>query len=157
MDEAILHAHHLPGLVAATRLLQLLEQRNAFLLAHQYRDSDQSLLACVLNTLASCAVSCSIDFQLQVRDSILHWVPKAGRLSSVVGTFFGDLGPEAVDALAAVLPTEIDSTPPLMDAGYELHRSPERWKRIMELADQWPPALREALQRGGANHAARFP
>ena len=82
---------------------------------------------------------------------------ESGTFESRCWYVFGDLGSEAADALVAVLPTEIDNTPALMDVGYALHRSPERWKHVMELAEQWPPTLREALKRGGATHAARFP
>jgi len=158
MNEAIIHPF-LSAQVAVPRLMRLLAERREFLLAHRYWDTDMSLLARALNALASRAGAPDLDESLreQVRDTILHWVPSAGPLGASLGTFFGDLGPEAADALVAVLPAGQDHTRLMMEAGYALHRSPERWRRVMELAARWPPVLLEALQRGGADHAARFP
>jgi hypothetical protein len=159
VEEAILHAHYLPAQVAVTRLLLLMADRSTFLLSHPYRESEKSLLACVLNTLASRADSPNAGQHLQclVKDAILRWVPIVGPLSPSIGTFFGDVGPEATDELVAVLPDAADNVSLLTAAGYELHRSAERWKRVLELASQWQPAYRSALQRGGENHAIQFP
>jgi hypothetical protein len=165
MTEAIRHTYYVPATVAVMRLLRLLEERSAFLLAHRSWDSDRSLLASVLNALAAGAESCGSDFsgprvgmplKERVRDTILHWVPKAGGLQGgSMGTFFGELGPEAADALAAVLPAELENARLIVDVGYELHRSPEQWARAIDLAARWPQVWRDALELGGANHAAR--
>jgi hypothetical protein len=157
VDVAVTHAHCPPAPVAVTRLLRLLLERSTYLLAHTRTGSEQSLLCAVLDVLASRAESAGIDAQLQVRHTILQWAPVAGPFQSGVGTFFGGLGPEAVDALVAVLPNNVDNARMLADAGYELHRSPERWSHALAIADKWSQRHREALQRGGADHAARFP
>lgn len=158
VQEALVHPF-MSAPVAATRLLRLLDERSEFLLAHDDPGSDQNLLARSLNALAACGETGRMDSPLrdQVRDAILQWAPTAGPLGGGIGTFFGDLGPEAADALAAVLPPGLDHSRLLKDVGYELHRSPERWARALELSAQWPTPLRDALQQGGAAHAERFP
>ncbi|MBP6716516.1 MAG: hypothetical protein KA205_06620, partial [Acidobacteria bacterium] len=119
VEEALIHPF-MSAPVAATTLLRLLDERSAFLLAHAYLRSDQNLLARTLNSLASCGETRRLDSPLleQVREAILHWVPTAGPLRAGIGTFFGDLGPEAADRLAAALPAELDHTQVMKDVGY---------------------------------------
>lgn len=158
VEEALVHPF-MSTPVAATRLLRLLEERSEFLLAHAYGGSDRNLLARTLNSLAACGETRRLETHLceQVREAILRWVPTAGPLGAGIGTFFGNLGPEDADALAAVLPAQLDHSRLMKDVGYELHRSPERWARAIELSAQWPAPLRDALLLGGADHAERFP
>lgn len=89
------------------------------------------------------------------RDVVLRHAVGAGVLSGRIGTLFGELGPDAVEALArAAAPDALEAA--IFEAGYELHRKPARWVRGQELARGWPPPLEAALERGAASHRARF-
>lgn len=157
LDAAVSHMHSLPPTEAVAQLQRLLTRRNTFLLAQADSGSQPKVLARVLNVMAACACAAGVASHPGVRDAILAWAPRAGPLQSGVGTFFGGLGPQAVDALVSVLPDGVDNSRMLVDAGYELHRNPDVWQQAIKVAETWPVVMGAAMLRGGAEHAARFP
>ncbi len=99
----ILHTALLPAARAVALLLEMLDQRADFLQAHRGNVSERSLLALALCQLAERAICDLPDAVPRARDLILARVAQAGPTSTVIGRFFRQLGPEAVQSLAAVL------------------------------------------------------
>lgn len=148
LDAVISHCHDATSAFALPVLFRLLEERGAFLAQHTASGGQHSLLARVLNAMGAQAG----EQKARVLEALLAWAPRAGPLHRGVGSFVGTLGPEALAALVAVLPEGAHGAG-LAEAGSELHRDESVWARALIVSAGWPLPLREALLRGGQQHA----
>lgn len=148
-EAVVVHWQAAEAAVGFDALVELL-QRHAPLYAHQQPPgSSFTLRARLLDGLATCASGDA------ARDHLLRHAAGAGVLPGQVGSYLGGLGAAAVDAFVAARPDDgvIEA---VRSAGWMLHADGAQWADAQRLAAKWPTRLRDALERGAAEHRATF-